>query len=86
MSKIKHQVYNLNKSGVSISLNTLKDQLGILPGDMVFAVMANGRILLKKFSPNEITDETDMAILGVRNGPSASEIFKVSSSFLDPDE
>ena len=62
---MKHTVFNLTKTGISIPNSVLKEHLGIQPGDMVFAVMANGRILLKRFAPSDLTDDTDKAILGV---------------------
>ena len=68
-TKLKHQVFNQTKTGITIPNSILKEQLGMQPGDMVFAVMANGRIVLKRFSPNDLTDATDMAVLGVSTPP-----------------
>jgi antitoxin component of MazEF toxin-antitoxin module len=65
MTQLKHQVFNQTKTGISIPTSILKEHLGLEPGDMVFAVMANGRILLKRFNPRDLTDDTDMAVLGL---------------------
>jgi antitoxin component of MazEF toxin-antitoxin module len=72
MAQLKHQVFNQTKTGISIPNSILKEQLGMEPGDMVFAVMANGRILLKRFAPSDLTDATDKAILGVST-PTSTE-------------
>jgi antitoxin component of MazEF toxin-antitoxin module len=64
MTQLKHQVFNQTKTGISIPNSILKEHLGIENGDMVFAVMANGRIILKRFNPRDLTDETDRAVLG----------------------
>jgi antitoxin component of MazEF toxin-antitoxin module len=64
MTKLKHQVFNQTKTGISIPTSILKEHLGLESDDMVFAVMANGRILLKRFSPADLTDATDRALLG----------------------
>lgn len=74
---MKHTVFNLTKTGISIPNSVLKEHLGIQPGDMVFAVMANGRILLKRFAPNDLTDATDKAILGV---PMPSDILQIEAT------
>lgn len=64
MSNLDYNIFKPTKTGISLSNTFLAEALGIKPGDMVFAVSGSGRILLKRFSPSDLTDATDKAALG----------------------
>lgn len=74
MSKIDLNVFKISRSGITLSTTYLTEHLGIQPGDMVFGMASNGRLLLKRFSPTDLIEAPDWRALGFAESPNAPQL------------